>query len=47
MTNLNFWVQTYVIDILGLDLLLGGDEGMQFAWSERMLLQVENVSIGP
>lgn len=43
----NCLVQTDIMDLLGSDLPVECDEGMQFAWSDGILLQVKNISIGP
>lgn len=34
------------MDLLGSDLPVESDEGMQFAWHDGILLQVENVFYG-
>lgn len=38
--NLIFLLQTDIMDLLGSDLPVENDEGMQFAWSDGILLQV-------
>lgn len=37
-----FSVQTDIMDLLGSDLPVESDEGIQFAWSDGILLQVGN-----
>lgn len=40
MFHLVYLVQTDIMDLLGSDLPVESDEGMQFAWSDGILLQV-------
>jgi len=39
-------VQTDIMDLLGSDLPVESDEGLQFAWSDGILLQVEMFVLG-
>lgn len=42
---MGFSVQTDIMDLLGSDLPVESDEGIQFAWSDGILLQVGNLLV--
>lgn len=41
MNVIVLWLQTDIMDLLGSDLPVESDEGMKFAWSDGILLQVK------